>query len=57
LFFFFLWLDILPSSYNLVLTDLILHEYWGIAQFYFYNLMGWNKPVLSWVKCEQKKPS
>lgn len=32
----------LPVSFNFIFTDLALHEYGGIAQFYFYNFMGWN---------------
>lgn len=31
-----------PSSFNLALSDMAMHEYMGIAQFYWYNLMGWN---------------
>ncbi len=29
-------------SYNLLMTDLALHEYVGIARYYVYNLLGWN---------------
>lgn len=33
----------LPVSFNLMATDVAMHEYLGILQFRFYNLMGWNK--------------
>lgn len=33
----------LPVSFNLTATDVAMHEYLGILQFRFYNLMGWNK--------------
>ena len=33
----------LPVSFNLVATDTAMHEYIGMLQFRFYNLMGWNK--------------
>ncbi|MCD6048292.1 MAG: hypothetical protein K0S08_1939 [Gammaproteobacteria bacterium] len=48
---------IIPSSYNLILTDLMLHEYLGIVQFHLYNFMGWNKVVSAAVKCELKNIS
>jgi uncharacterized SAM-binding protein YcdF (DUF218 family) len=37
---FSLW----PSAGNLVLTDVALHEYAGIARYYVYNALGWNAP-------------
>jgi uncharacterized SAM-binding protein YcdF (DUF218 family) len=37
---FSLW----PSASNLVLTDLALHEYAGIARYHVYNALGWNAP-------------
>lgn len=39
------FLAIIPSSYNFVLADLVLHEYIGIMRFYVYNFLGWNKRV------------
>jgi uncharacterized SAM-binding protein YcdF (DUF218 family) len=33
-----------PSASNLVLTNLALHEYVGIARYYVYNALGWNAP-------------
>lgn len=32
----------LPLSYNLMMTDLALHEYAGIARYHWYSAMGWN---------------
>lgn len=32
----------IPTSLNLALTDLALHEYSGILKFYIYNFCGWN---------------
>lgn len=32
-----------PSAYNLVMTDLALHELIGLWRFKIYNLFGWNK--------------
>ncbi len=32
----------LPLSYNLLLTDLAIHEYLGILRFHLYNRLGWN---------------
>lgn len=32
-----------PSAYNLVVTDLALHELIGLWRFKLYNLFGWNK--------------
>ena len=40
-----------PSASNLMLTDLALHEYLGIAQYYVDNMLGLNTmPVLGPVK-------
>ncbi|MBM7130963.1 YdcF family protein [Dyella mobilis] len=33
-----------PNAWNLALTDLAVHEYYGVMTFHFYNLMGWNAP-------------
>jgi uncharacterized SAM-binding protein YcdF (DUF218 family) len=33
-----------PSGYNLLLTDMAMHEYLGMLQFYLYNLFGLNSP-------------
>lgn len=33
----------LPVSFNFTATDTAVHEYMGMLQFRFYNLMGWNK--------------
>ncbi len=33
----------LPLAYNLTLTAIALHEYIGIARFYVYQWLGWNK--------------
>ena len=32
------------TSYNLLLTDVALHEFLGIGRYHFYNLLGWNAP-------------
>ncbi len=32
----------LPLSQNFTMADLALHEYAGIARYYWYNAMGWN---------------
>lgn len=32
-----------PSAQNLFYTDLALHEALGIARYYVYNMLGWNK--------------
>ena len=34
---------LIPSTYHFTVTDFIIHEYIGIARFYIYNYMGWNK--------------
>lgn len=31
-----------PQSYNLAMADLAVHEYTGVWQYHWYNLMGWN---------------
>ncbi len=33
-----------PTAFNLALAELALHEYFGVLQFHFYEMMGWNKP-------------
>ena len=35
-------ISVLPLSQNWALLDLALHEYTGMAQYYVYNMMGWN---------------
>lgn len=35
--------SLIPLSQNFALLDLALHEYTGMAQYYLYNYMGWNK--------------
>jgi uncharacterized SAM-binding protein YcdF (DUF218 family) len=35
-----------PSASNIVLTDIALHEYLGIARYHEYNLLGRNSPPL-----------
>jgi uncharacterized SAM-binding protein YcdF (DUF218 family) len=35
-------ISIFPNSYNFVFTDLALHEWMGILEFYLYNYFGWN---------------
>lgn len=35
-----------PSASNIVLTDVALHEYLGIARYHEYNLLGRNAPPL-----------
>jgi uncharacterized SAM-binding protein YcdF (DUF218 family) len=32
----------LPTSYNLLLTDVTLQEYVGIIRYYVYEKLGWN---------------
>lgn len=32
----------LPNSYNVLLTDLAVHEYIGLLRYHVYNLLGWN---------------
>jgi len=39
-------IDAWPSASNIVLTDVALHEYLGIARYHVYNAMGWNAPGL-----------
>lgn len=34
--------SVLPSAYNILLTDLALHEYLGVLRYHVYNLLGWN---------------
>jgi uncharacterized SAM-binding protein YcdF (DUF218 family) len=36
---------VIPLGYNFAVTDFAIHEYLGIARFYFYNFLGWNKNV------------
>ncbi|RDH41106.1 MAG: YdcF family protein [Candidatus Aquirickettsiella gammari] len=33
----------LPLGYNFAMSDFAAHEYLGIARFYIYNFLGWNK--------------
>ncbi len=33
-----------PNSGNLALTDIALHEYFGVLTYHIYNRMGWNAP-------------
>jgi uncharacterized SAM-binding protein YcdF (DUF218 family) len=35
-----------PSWSNLSLSELVLHEYMGIARYHVYNAMGWNGPQM-----------
>ncbi len=39
-------IGVLPSASNIVLTDIALHEYLGIARYHVYNLLGRNVPPL-----------
>ncbi len=39
-------ISVWPSSLNLVLTTIAVHEYLGIARYYVYNALGWNVPKL-----------
>ena len=39
-------ISVWPSASNIVLTDIALHEYLGIARFHVYNLLGRNAPSL-----------
>lgn len=32
----------LPSSFNFLIADLVLHEYAGVVRYYVYEFMGWN---------------
>ena len=36
--------SIVPSAYNLLLMDHVLHEYKGLLRYHIYNFMGWNQP-------------
>lgn len=38
---------VIPLGYNFAMTDFAIHEYLGIARFYIYNFLGWNKGVSS----------
>lgn len=38
--------SLLPLAFNMALCDAALHEYAGIAQYYVYNILGWNTPWL-----------
>lgn len=33
-----------PSAYNLLLVEVMLHEYIGVLRYHVYNAMGWNEP-------------
>jgi uncharacterized SAM-binding protein YcdF (DUF218 family) len=38
--------SVIPTSGNLLLTDVLLHEYVGVLRYRIYEAMGWNsKPV------------
>lgn len=39
-------ISVRPSASNIVLADLALHEYLGIARYHWYNAMGWNPPAM-----------
>jgi uncharacterized SAM-binding protein YcdF (DUF218 family) len=43
----------IPNFYNLALADLALSEQIGIARYYLYNFMGWNKAPISVKKVVQ----
>jgi uncharacterized SAM-binding protein YcdF (DUF218 family) len=34
--------SLLPNAYNILLTDLAIHEYLGVLRYHVYNLLGWN---------------
>jgi hypothetical protein len=36
--------SLVPSSLNLMLTDLALHEVAGLTTYRLYDVMGWNAP-------------
>ena len=36
-------LSLFPIGTNFALTDFAMHEFFGMAQFYVYNYLGWNK--------------
>lgn len=36
-----------PLGYNLAMNDFAVHEIIGIARFYIYNFLGWNKKSLA----------
>lgn len=38
---------LLPTSMNLLVMDLLLHEQIGVARYHVYNLLGWNAPSTS----------
>ena len=33
-----------PNSWNMALTDIALHEYFGVLTYHVYSAMGWNAP-------------
>lgn len=35
----------LPVAFNFLMTDVALHEYLGMLQFFIYNALGWNPPA------------
>lgn len=35
-------MSVLPNAYNILLTDVALHEYLGVLRYHVYNLLGWN---------------
>lgn len=34
--------SLLPTAYNILMTDLAIHEYLGVLRYHVYNWMGWN---------------
>ena len=40
-------LSLAPNAMNIAYSDIALHEYIGIAQYYVYNALGWNAPPLT----------
>jgi uncharacterized SAM-binding protein YcdF (DUF218 family) len=36
--------EVIPDSWNVLLTDAALHEYLGILRYRVYNAFGWNAP-------------
>jgi uncharacterized SAM-binding protein YcdF (DUF218 family) len=35
-------MTLLPQAYNFLVTDLALHEYTGVLQYFIYEKLGWN---------------
>jgi uncharacterized SAM-binding protein YcdF (DUF218 family) len=38
---------LVPTAYNLLVTDLAIHEYIGVWRYYVYEAMGWNVSATS----------